>query len=73
MFKRDGEELIGLVIVLAIIAFVVYIIVLLAGIIASVAAGIGVIYGGGTAIINYASSFKENMIESNRKNSVIAA
>ncbi len=77
MFKRDSYDgygaLIGIVIVFAIIAFIIYMIVLLAGIIISVAAGIGVLYGGGTAIVNYASSFKENMIDSNRKNNVMAA
>ena len=67
MFKRDGEEtIIGLVIRLIIIVFVVYVIVLLASIIAGVAAVGGTIFGGGSAIKNYFSSFKENVIDSNR-------
>lgn len=78
MFKRDaGDEamgaLIGIGIVIAIIIFIVYVMVLIAGIIAAVAGGIGVLYGGGTAIVNYASSFKENIIDSNKKNAMIAA
>ena len=47
--------------------------VILAGIIVSVAAGIGVLYGGGTAIANYASSFKENIIDSNKNPGIMAA
>lgn len=67
MFKRDGEEaIVGLVIGLMIIAFIVYVIVLLASIIAGVAAAGGTIFGGGSAIKNYFSSFKENVIDSNR-------
>lgn len=73
MFKRDGEDaIIGLVIGLAIIAFIVYVIVILASIIAGVAAAGGTIFGGGSAIKNYFSSFKENIIDSNRT-SVVAA
>ncbi len=74
MFKRDGEgAIVGFCIVLAIIAFIIYVMVILAGIIASVAAGIGVLYGGGTAIANYASSFKENIIDSNKNPGIMAA
>ncbi len=75
MFKRDSDSgaLIGLVIVFAVIVFIIYMIVILAGIIISVAAGIGVLYGGGTAIANYASSFKENIIDSNKKSNIMAA
>ncbi len=77
MFKRDGEEaagaLIGIAIVIAIIAFIVYVMVMIAGIILAVAAGIGVLYGGGTAIANYASSFKENIIDSNQNGGIMAA
>ena len=74
MFKRDGEgAIIGFCIVLAIIAFIIYLMVILAGIIVSVAAGIGVLYGGGTAIANYASSFKENIIDSNKNPGIMAA
>ncbi len=77
MFKRDGEEAIGFIIVIcvviAIVAFIVYMLVLLAGIIFSVAAVIGVAYGRGTAIKNYVASFIENVIDSNKKNEITAA
>lgn len=64
---EDGiGALIGLVIILAIVAFVIYCIVMLAGIIASVAGAGGLLWGGGTAIANYGKSFKENMVDSNR-------
>ena len=76
MFKRDDDGagvLIGIAIVIAIIAFIVYMIVMIASIILAVAAGIGILYGGGTAIVNYASSFKENVIDSNRNDGMTAA
>ncbi len=76
MFKRDDDgagALIGIAIVIAIIAFIVYMIVMIASIILAVAAGIGILYGGGTAIVNYASSFKENVIDSNRNDGMTAA
>ena len=67
MFKRDGDEaIIGLVIGLAIIAFIIYVIVILASIIAGVAAAGGTLFGGGSAIKNYVLSFKENVIDSNK-------
>lgn len=67
MFKRDDDgALMGLVIVLAVIAFIVYIIVILASIIIGAAIIAGLAYGGGTAVVNYVSSFKENTIESNK-------
>ena len=68
MFKHDGEgELIGFVIVLGIIAFIIYVLVMAAAFIGGVAAAGGTIYGGGSAIANYAKSFKENVIDSNKK------
>ena len=52
MSRRDDDTaLIGLVIGLAIILFIVYV----------------AVYGAGSAIKNYISSFKENVIDSNRK------
>lgn len=73
MFKRDGEEaIVGLVIGIAIIAFIIYIMFLLATVIAGVAAAGGTLFGGCSAIKNYALSFKENVIDSN-KTSTIAA
>ncbi len=77
MFKRDvGDEaygaLIGLAIVVAVVIFIVYVMVMIAGILIMVAAGLGVIYGGGTAVVNYVSSFKENIIDSNKKGMIVA-
>lgn len=67
MFKHDGEDaLIGLIVGLVIIGFIVYLLVILASIIAGVAAAGGTLYGGGYAIKNYFSSFKENVIDSNK-------
>ena len=58
--------LIGFLLVIAIIAVVIYCIVLIAGALAAVAGAGGVLWGGGTAVVNYTKSFKENMIDSNR-------
>lgn len=58
--------LIGIVLAVAAIIFVIYCIVLIAGAIAAVAGTGGVLWGGGTAVVNYSKSFKENMIDSNR-------
>lgn len=67
MFKHDGEDaIIGIIIVFAVICFIVYLLILLATIIVGVAAASGTLYGGGYAITNYALSFKENVIDSNR-------
>ena len=67
MSRRDDDDtaLIGLVIGLAIILFIVY--VLVATVIVNVAVAVGTVYGAGSAIKNYISSFKENVIDSNRK------
>lgn len=62
----DFGGIIGLVIGLAIVAFVIYCVVLIASALAAVAGVGGTIWGGGTAIVNYCKSFKENMIDSNR-------
>lgn len=73
MFKRDGEEaIVGLVIGIAIICFIVYLLVLLASIIAGVAAAGGTLFGGCSAIKNYALSFKENVVDSNKVSSMAA-
>ena len=62
----DWEDgLIAVVLAIAAIIFVVYVIVLIASVLAAVAGGAGVLWGGGTAIVNYGKSFKENMIDSN--------
>ena len=58
--------LIGIALAIAAVLFVIYCIVLVAGAIAAVAGTGGVLWGGGTAVVNYSKSFKENMIDSNR-------
>ncbi|MBE6945635.1 MAG: hypothetical protein E7459_06060 [Ruminococcaceae bacterium] len=58
--------LIGIALVVGAIILVVYIAILLAGAIAAVAGAGGLLWGGGTALINYGKSFKENIIDSNR-------
>ncbi len=58
--------LIGIALAIAAVIFVIYCIVLVAGVIAAVAGTGGVLWGGGTAVVNYSKSFKENMIDSNR-------
>ena len=58
--------LIGIALAIAAVIFVIYCIVLAAGAIAAVAGTGGVLWGGGTAVVNYSKSFKENMIDSNR-------
>lgn len=62
----DFGGIIGIVIVLAIIAFVIYCIVMIASVLAGIAGAGGIAWGGGTAIVNYGKSFKENMIDSNK-------
>jgi len=62
----DWEDgLIAVVLAIAAIIFVVYVIVMIASVLVAVAGGAGVLWGGGTAIVNYGKSFKENMIDSN--------
>lgn len=74
MLKHDDDDgaFFGLIIGLAIIVFIVYVIFLLAAAIAGIAAAGGTAYGGGTAIKNYFSSFKENVVDSNRASTVVA-
>lgn len=63
----DDFEWLAIVIgFLILIAVVVYVITLIAGVIATVAGAAGTAWGGGTAIVNYCKSFKENMIDSNK-------
>lgn len=60
-------SLIAILLVIAAVVFVVYCVVMLASAIAAVAGVGGLAWGGGTALMNYGKSFKENMIDSNRK------
>ena len=57
--------LFGLLVVVAVVSFIIYCIVIMVSVLASIAGAGGVIWGGGTAIVNYGKSFKENMIDSN--------
>ena len=59
--------LIALVLIIVAAAFLIYCIVMLASAIAAVAGVGGIAWGGGTEIVNYSKSIKENMIDSNRK------
>lgn len=70
----DGiGALIAIAIGIAIVLFIIYCIIIIAGIIAMVAGAGGVLWGGGTAVVNYGQSFKENMIDSNRATAGAAA
>ena len=60
--------LIAAVIVIAIIAVIVYAVIMIASVLAGIAGVGGLAWGGGTALVNYGKSFKENMIDSNRAN-----
>lgn len=64
---NDSGGIFGAVLILVIAAAIIYIGILLASVIAIVAGSGGVLWGGGTAVVNYGRSVKENMIDSNRK------
>ncbi len=73
MFRNDGEgTLVMFIIGIAVIGFIIYVLVLLASVIAGIAAAGGTIYGGGYAIKNYVSSFKQNVIDSNKAPAITA-
>ena len=61
----DWGGLIGILLAIAGIILVVYVIVMVASVLAAVGGGAGILWGGGTALVNYCKSFKENMIDSN--------
>lgn len=70
----DGiGALIAFAIGIAIVLFIIYCIIAIAGIIAMVAGAGGVLWGGGTAVVNYGQSLKENIIDSNRATAGAAA
>ncbi len=69
--KHDGGFIIAILII-AFMGFIVYCLFMLATIFVGVAAAGGTLFGGGAAIKNYALSFKENIIDSNRKSAVAA-
>lgn len=71
MIKHDDGDaifyLIAVAIGLAILAAIIYLTIIFAGVILTVAGGSGIIYGGWHAVKNYFLSFKENVIDSNKK------
>lgn len=60
-----GYIIVG-VIAIAVIGFVIYIAAMIASVLAGIAGVSGLAWGGGTAVVNYFKSFKENMIDSNK-------
>lgn len=63
---EDVSGIVQLIVILAVIVFVFYCIVLVAGILITTAGAGGILWGSGTAIVNYGRSFQKNMIQSNR-------
>lgn len=59
------EDGIGIIFGVFAIIVVVYIILLVAYLLSVVGGVAGLLWGGGTAIVNYGKSFQENMIDSN--------
>lgn len=73
MNRHDGEALIiGWVLILAFFLIIAYVVFLVAAVVVSVAAAGGTLYGGGYAIKNYVSSFKENVVDSNKTTKLAA-
>lgn len=73
MYKHEGEgAIIGLFFILTFFLIIVYVMFLLATVVVSVAAAGGTLYGGGYAIKNYVSSFKENVVDSNKTTKLAA-
>ena len=62
----DFDGVVGFIIIFVIIGLIVYAAIILASVIATVAGIGGTAWGGGTAVVNYCKSFKENMIDSNK-------
>ncbi len=54
------------ILLLAFIGFIVYVIVMIISVLVGIAGTAGLAWGGGTAVVNYYKSFKENIIDSNR-------
>ena len=66
----DGfSGIIAFVIGFAIVAFIIYCIVMIASVLVGIAGVGGLAWGGGTAIVNYVRSFKENIIDTNKVSS----
>ena len=61
----DGGELLGIALVIAAAIFIIYIITIIATAVIAISAAGGAVWGGGRAIMNYGTSFKEYMIDSN--------
>ncbi len=61
----DYGGIIAILFILAAIVLVLYFLVVIASVIAGIAGAAGFVWGGGTAVVNYGKSFKENIIDSN--------
>lgn len=73
MYEHEGEgAILGWVFIFAFFLIIVYVIFLLATVVVTVAAAGGTLYGGGYAIKNYVSSFKENVVDSNKTSKLAA-
>lgn len=57
----------GFILIVIVFIGILYLISLVASAVLAVAGIGGLAWGGGTAVVNYAKSVKENMIDSNRK------
>lgn len=66
MYNNNYGGLFAFVIVIGVLLFILYLIAIFATVFVAAAAAGGTIYGGKTAVGNYFSSFKENMIDSNK-------
>ena len=66
MDDHSGGFFVLLLIVLGLLFLALYLIIMAASILALTAGAAGSVWGGGTAVLNYGKSFKENMIDSNR-------
>lgn len=58
--------IVGIALGIAAIAFIVYLLAMIASVLAGIAGVGGIAWGGGTAVLNYCKSFKENMVDSNK-------
>lgn len=65
--RSGGGFLVLFLIIVGVFILVLYLVIMAASLIALAAGAAGSVWGGGTAVLNYGKSFKENMIDSNRK------
>lgn len=65
--RSGGGFLVLFLIIVGVFILALYLVIMAASLIALAAGAAGSVWGGGTAVLNYGKSFKENMIDSNRK------